>query len=55
MTGAFLTFGFRLVRWKCSVFAKIGKNKSGMPPEFFLSVIRGKEMLLYLDFQNGDY
>ena len=29
-------------------FAKIGKNKSGMPPEFCLFVIGGKEMLLYL-------
>ena len=27
---------------------KIGKNKSGMPPEFCLFVIGGKEMLLYL-------
>ena len=29
-------------------FVKIGKNKSGMPPEFCLFVIGGKEMLLYL-------
>ena len=29
-------------------FAKIGKNKSGMPPEFCLFVIGGIEMLLYL-------
>ena len=30
-------------------FAKIGKNKSGMLPEFCLFVIGGKEMLLYLN------
>ena len=29
-------------------FVKIGKNVSGMPPEFCLFVIGGKEMLLYL-------
>ena len=29
-------------------FVKTGKNKSGMPPEFCLFVIGGKEMLLYL-------
>ena len=29
-------------------FVKIGKNKSGMRPEFCLFVIGGKEMLLYL-------
>ena len=29
-------------------FVKIGKNKSGMPPQFCLFVIGGKEMLLYL-------
>ena len=29
-------------------FVKIGKNKSGMPPEFCLIVIGGKEILLYL-------
>ena len=28
-------------------FVKIGKNKSGMPPEFCLFVIGGKDMLLY--------
>ena len=42
-------YGFRLVLWKCRVFfVKMGKNKSGMPPEFCLFVIGGKEMLLYL-------
>ena len=29
-------------------FVKIGKNKSGMPPEFCLFVIGGNEILLYL-------
>ena len=29
-------------------FAKIGKNKIGMPPEFCLFVTGRKEMLLYL-------
>ena len=29
-------------------FVKIGKNKSGMSPEFCLFVIGGKEMSLYL-------
>ena len=29
-------------------FVKMGKNKSGMLPEFCLFVIGGKEMLLYL-------
>ena len=49
LIGAFFgKYGFRLVRWKCRVFVKIGKNKSSMPPEFCLSVIGGKEMLLYL-------
>ena len=31
-----------------ALFVKIGKNKSGMPPEFCLFVIDGEEMLLYL-------
>ena len=31
-----------------ALFVKIGKNKSGIPPEFCLFVIGGKEMLLYL-------
>ena len=29
-------------------FVKKGKNKNGMPPEFCLFVIGGKEMLRYL-------
>ena len=29
-------------------FVKVGKDKSGMPPEFCLFVIGGKEMLVYL-------
>ena len=29
-------------------FVKIGRNKSGMQPEFYLFVIGGKEILLYL-------
>ena len=29
-------------------FVKGGKNRSGMPPEFCLFLIYGKEMLLYL-------
>ena len=46
---SFGKYRFRLVRWKCRVFfVKISKNKSGMPPEFCLFVIGGKEMLLYL-------
>ena len=31
-----------------ALFVKIGKNKSGMPPEFCLFVTGGIEMLLYL-------
>ena len=27
-------YGSRLVHWKCRVICKVGKNKSGMPPEF---------------------
>ena len=29
-------------------FVKVRKNKNGMPPEFCLFVIGGKEMLFYL-------
>ena len=29
-------------------FVKIGRNKSGMPPEFCLFVIGREEMLIYL-------
>ena len=31
-----------------ALLVKIGKNKSGIPPEFCLFVISEKEMLLYL-------
>ena len=31
-----------------AIFVKISKNKSGMPPEFCLFVIGGKEMLFNL-------
>ena len=49
LIGAFLAnTGLDWFVGNAAVFVKIGKSKSGMPLEFCLFVIGGKEMLLYL-------
>ena len=38
-----------MVHWKCRVICKVGKNKSGMPPEFcVVDDWRGKNEALSL-------
>ena len=47
MIGAFLAnTGLDWFVGNAAFFVKIGKNKSGMPPEFCLFVISGKEMFI---------